>query len=142
MNPHAAHLAMLQEEHRQALIGLVAHFGEYVRKRESGVAQRLSYAQRAQDEQRISRLTVQLDLLREVRGRLADLRKDFDVTALANRVLACAHLQGRSEADPTEEEIARKCQEIQSNWSETEKECRSAYKTKSVEFRETKFFGD
>ena len=137
-NPH---LSMLQEEHRQSLIGLVAHFGEYIRKREAGVRQRLKTAETLKDRQRQTRLSVQMELLEEVRGRLAELRKDFDCTSLANRVLACAHLQGRSERDPTEEEIAAACEAIQAGWSEAEREYRSHYKPQPVELKETDFLG-
>ena len=89
----------------------------------------------------VGEITAKLQVMEEVRARLAELRKEHDVTALANRVLAFAHLQGRSERDPTAEEIAAACEAIQAGWSEAEREYRSHYKPQPVELKETDFLG-
>ena len=133
-------LYVLREEHRQAVSAVLTEIADYVRRQEARWNALLATAARKKDAAEMHELQLRLDVARNCRKRLSELRKQHDVQSLANRVLAHAHLRQRSDGDPTPEEIADHCERIRQQWTDDERRRRFAYKPQDVEFRATRFF--
>jgi hypothetical protein len=136
---HDRHLAMLRDEHRMAISQMLNRLGLFVRSRENASQLMLNRATAGGKKARAKQLRDQLDVWILVREKMAELRKDLQVTSLMNRALAAANFNDRVAGDPTEEEIARECERIRAQWTEQEMMRRCNFKTIGVETKPTDF---
>lgn len=125
------------ELHRDALHSIVFDMMNWLAKQRTAEKQKCLHGNASKDSQRkkeAAKHAIRADVFAEAVEKLKQLRRLHKETSARSSVIGHQLAEGGAINDPTPEQIAAKCEEIRSGWSEKERANRHWQKNNETDF--------
>jgi len=131
-----------EELHRDALHCIVYDMMNWLAKQRAASNQKVVHSRTCKDERRkkeAAKHAIRAEVLAEAVDKLKQLRQMHGEASARASVIGHQLAEQGAINDPTPEQIAAKCEEIRSGWSESERASRHWQKCKPVDSEPTNF---